>query len=155
MDSHSHSPSSGPPSLVLPRVVRRALTGTVVAVVLAAVVGIIATWPTQVPSASIDYVDSQVVHARISSTAPHTCSGGQAEDLLPDGPMPATVECPDAVVGVDGGGTAPVRVPVAVFHGGLAPGDRVTLTRYPAGVAGAETYVWQDFDRRTPLIVSE
>lgn len=133
--------------------VRRWLTGAVVAVVLAAVAGVIATWPADVPSASTASVGSEVVHARVVSTAMNTCSGGQAEDLLPDGTMPATVACPDAEVRVDGGGTQTVRVPVAVFHGGLEAGDRVTLTRYPADVAGAETYVWQDFDRRLPLVV--
>lgn len=153
MDSHSHARSVDAPDLVLRPAVRRWLTGTVVALVLSAVVGVIATWPAHVPSASTAYVDSSVVHARITSTAMHTCSGGQAEDLLPDGTMPATVACPDAAVVVDGGVTTTVRVPVAVFHGGLAAGDRVTLTHYPASVAGAETYVWQDFDRRMPLAV--
>ncbi|NAZ86983.1 YibE/F family protein [Kineococcus indalonis] len=91
-----------------------------------------------------------------------TRPGGLAEDRLPDGTMPATVECPEAAVDLDGGGAAVVTVPPAVFHGGLAAGDRVVLTRYgadtpevdtpgTAGAAGAGTYVWADFDRRVPL----
>nr|WP_240895496.1 YibE/F family protein [Kineococcus siccus] len=84
------------------------------------------------------------------------CRGELAEDRLPDGTLPDTVECPQATVALAGAGgpaEVTVSVPPAVYRGGLAAGDAVTLTRYPAADGLAETYVWVDFDRRVPLAV--
>ena len=152
MENHSHAGTAHPPA-PLPRRTRNALTAAVVAVLVLAVVGIAATWPRDVPSASTSYVGAQTVRGEVTATQMHTCRGEVAEERLPDGTLPDTVECPDAQVAVDGAGTVTVTVPAAVFHGGLGTGDRVVLTRYPAEAGSPETYAWEDFDRRLPLVV--
>ncbi|WP_432562416.1 YibE/F family protein [Kineococcus sp. SYSU DK003] len=148
---HVHPDPDRPPA-PLPDTTRRVLTATVVAVVLAAVVGIWATWPQDVPSASTSYVGEESVRGEVTATQLRTCPAELAEERLPDGSMPATVDCPEATVRVDGQDVT-VTVPPAVFHGGLAPGDRVVLLRYPPEVSGSVEYAWEDFDRRVPLAV--
>jgi uncharacterized membrane protein len=155
VENHSHAVAPGPPA-PLPRRTRNVLAVVVVAVLLAAAAGIAATWPRDVPSASTGYVGAQTVRGEVTGTRLHTCRAELAEERLPDGTMPETVECPDATVAItDPADAASVTVPVpaAVFHGGLAPGDRVVLTRYPAEAGGSEAYVWEDFDRRVPLAI--
>ncbi|MBB2901075.1 putative membrane protein [Kineococcus radiotolerans] len=149
---HSHQHAAEPPA-PLPRRTRDVLTAVVLAVLVVAAAGIVATWPRDVPSASTGYVGAQTVRGEVTGTRMHTCRAELAEERLPDGTMPGTVQCPDATVAVDGAGSVTVPVPAAVFHGGLGPGDRVALTRYPAEAGAAEAYVWEDFDRRLPLAV--
>lgn len=151
MEPHSHRHDDSPPA-PLDRRTRTTLTVVVVAVLLAAVAGMLATWPRDVPSASTTYVGAETVRGEVTGTQMKTCRAEFAEERLPDGTMPDTVECPDATVLVEGGEVT-IPVPAAVFHGGLAQGDRVVLTRYPSDVGGEDTYVWDDVDRRVPLAV--
>ena len=152
--SHGHPGPGDPPPAPLPARVRRTLLVIVVAVLLAAAAGIAATWPRDVPSADTGYVGAQAVRGEVVSTTMRTCRGEIAEERLPDGTLPQTVECPDVTVALDGGGSATVPVPAAVVHGGLAPGDRVVLTRYPGEAGAAPTHAWEDVDRRVPLAVA-
>ncbi|WP_432510780.1 YibE/F family protein [Kineococcus sp. SYSU DK001] len=154
MEPHPHAHvHDGSPPAPLGRRTRRVLTLVVVAVVLAAVAGMAATWPRDVPSASVGYVGAEAVRGDVVSTTMLTCRGELAEERLPDGTLPETVECPEATVRVDGGTEVTVPVPAAAYHGGLGPGTRVVLTRYPAEPGGQDTYVWDDVDRRVPLAV--
>ncbi|WP_432495122.1 YibE/F family protein [Kineococcus gypseus] len=153
MHPHPHGGRDAPPAVVAPRA-RRALTALVLAVLLAAGAGVAATWPQRVPSADTAYTGAETVRGRVSATTARTCAGGLAEDRLPDGTVPQEVECPEAAVALDGGGTAVVTVPPAVFHGGLGAGDRVVLSRYPGEAGAAPTYVWEDVDRRAALAVA-
>ena len=152
MDDHSHPTTTQPPA-PLPQRTRNTLTVVVVALLVLAAAGIAATWPRDVPSASVGFVGAERVRGEVTGTQPRTCRGEFAEERLPDGSLPETVECPDVTVALDGKGSVTVPVPAAVFHGGLGAGDRVVLTRYPAQAGGAEAYVWEDFDRRAPLAV--
>ncbi|WP_432543287.1 YibE/F family protein [Kineococcus sp. SYSU DK002] len=156
MEPHPHPHvHDGSPPAPLGRRARRVLTLVVLAVVLAAVAGMAATWPRDVPSASVGYVGAEPVRGDVLSTTMLTCRGELAEERLPDGTLPETVECPEATVRVDGpaGTEVTVPVPAAAYHGGLSPGTRVVLTRYPAEAGGQDTYVWDDVDRRVPLAV--
>lgn len=156
MEPHSHLHDDAPPA-PLDRRTRTTLTVVVVAVLLAAVAGMLATWPHDVPSASTSYVAAQTVRGEVTGTQMRTCRAEFAEERLPDGTLPDTVECPDATVAVDedtsDGVEVTVPVPAAVYHGGLAIGDRVVLTKYASDVGGEDTYVWDDFDRRVPLAI--
>ena len=152
--SHGHPGPGDPPPAPLPARVRRTLLVVVVAVLLTAAAGIAATWPRDVPSADTGYVGAQSVRGEVSSTTMRTCRGEIAEERLPDGTLPQTVECPDATIALDDGGSTTVPVPAAVVHGGLARGDRVVLTRYPGEDGGAATYAWEDVDRRVPLAIA-
>ncbi|WP_432521686.1 YibE/F family protein [Kineococcus sp. SYSU DK006] len=152
--SHGHPGPGDPPPAPLPARVRRTLLVVVVAVLLTAAAGIVATWPREVPSADTGYVGAQSVRGEVSSTTMRTCRGEIAEERLPDGTLPQTLECPDATIALDDGGSTTVPVPAAVVHGGLARGDRVVLTRYPGEGGGAATYAWEDVDRRVPLAVA-
>ncbi|WP_432571600.1 YibE/F family protein [Kineococcus sp. SYSU DK005] len=153
MEHHSHTGRDVPPAAVAPRV-RRALTALVVALLLAAAAGVAATWPERVPSAATAHTGAQTVRGEVTATQARTCRGGLAEDRLPDGSVPESVECPQAAVALDGGGTVVVTVPAAVFHGGLGAGDRVVLTRYPGEAGAPATHVWEDVDRRAALAVA-
>ncbi|GAB3461545.1 YibE/F family protein [Kineococcus endophyticus] len=159
---HGHGGTADDTLEPLPRRTRRALTAVVLVVLAVAVAGVLATWPHDVPSASTTYVGAQTVRGDVTGTRMLTCRGELAEERLPDGTLPETVECPQATVRVDGteqdatqdvGQDVTVTVPAAVFHGGLSAGDRVVLTRYPGEAGGAATYAWEDVDRRVPLLV--
>ncbi len=155
---HGHGGTADDTLEPLPRRTRRALTAVVLVVLAAAVAGVLATWPHDVPSASTTYVGAQTVRGDVTATRMLTCRGELAEERLPDGTLPETVECPQATVRVDGTEQdatqdVTVTVPAAVFHGGLSAGDRVVLTRYPGEAGGAPTYAWEDVDRRVPLLV--
>jgi len=153
VENHSHLHGHGDDPAPLDRRTGRTLTVVVVALLVAAVAGILSTWPQDVPSASTSYVGEEQVRGQVLSTELKTCSPEIAEELLPDGTMPATVDCPEATVRVDGQEIT-IVVPPAVYHGGLAAGDRVVLLRYPPEVAGSVQYAWSDFDRRVPLAVA-
>lgn len=134
--------------------VRAGLVAVVVALLLAAVAGVVLTWPAGGgPRVGTPDTGAELVRGEVTATTARTCPGGTGEDRLPDGTIPATVACPDATVALDDGATATVVVPTALFRSGLASGERVVLARYPARDGLPETYTWQDVDRRTPLVV--
>jgi uncharacterized membrane protein len=149
--SHLHPHGDAPPAALAPRT-RRTLTVVVLAVLLAAVAGVIATWPHDVPSASISYAGAEQVRGQVTATEMRTCSPELAEERLPDGTLPDSVECPEATVRVDGQEIT-ITVPASAYHAGLSAGDRVVLTRYPPEITGTEQFLWEDFDRRVPLAV--
>ena len=138
---HHHTAGAGHAEPAVPRSVRRVLIAVVVALLLTASTGVAATWPRSVPTADTGYVGGQTVQGQVVSTEMHTCRGEVAEERLPDGNLPATVECPDVTVALQGNESTTFVVPAAVFHAGLGAGDRVLVTRYPAEVAGTESYV--------------
>ncbi|MEZ0494141.1 YibE/F family protein [Kineococcus sp. TBRC 1896] len=151
---HGHGGAPGEALEPLPRRTRRTLTAVVLVVLAAAVAGVVATWPGEVPSASTTYVGAQTVRGDVTGTRMLTCRAELAEERLPDGTLPETVECPEARVRVDGSAReVTVTVPAAVFHGGLSAGDRVVLTEYPGEAGGPAVYAWEDVDRRVPLVV--
>ncbi|MFB9377845.1 YibE/F family protein [Kineococcus gynurae] len=150
----SRTHATEPVDLVLPSRLRRGLTVGVLLVIAAAILGIVSTWPGTVPVGSPAQAQGDLVHGVVVSAHDRSCPGQFAEDRLPDGTMPTTVECPEAVVQTDDGTRQTVIVPPATFHGGLGAGDRVVLTHYPADVAGQDTWVFSDVDRRLPLAVT-
>ncbi|GAB7191853.1 hypothetical protein NUM3379_25610 [Kineococcus sp. NUM-3379] len=149
----------GPPALRVPRGVRWVLGVLVVLLVAAATAGVVATWPGEDrgragAQAATAYVGERLVHGRVEQVRQEQCTG-TTEDRLPDGEVPAVVDCPQARVrltdGPGAGGTVEVPVPGLVVRGGLGAGDAVTLALYPAADGQPAVHAWEDFDRRLPL----
>ena len=151
MTAHSHGPVLDVPTS--PRV-RRGLGAVVVALLLAAAAGILLTWPGEAgPRVGTPETGVVLVRGEVTATTARTCAGAIGEDRLPDGTIPAVVDCPDATVALEDGATATVTIPTALFRSGFGAGEAVVLARYPALDGQPETYAWQDVDRRVPLTV--
>ncbi|PPK93187.1 putative membrane protein [Kineococcus xinjiangensis] len=157
---HTHDPAALR-SVRAPRGVRWLLGVLVVLLLAAALAGVASTWPTgarpgAAPTATT-FVGEEVVHGRVEGVRQDRCPG-TSEDRLPDGEIPAVVDCPHAAVrlndGPGAGSTVEVPVPALIARGGLERGDAVTLSLFPATAGQPAVYAWNDFDRRFPLALA-
>jgi uncharacterized membrane protein len=157
---HGHSNSQGARATVSRRTIAvlAALVGVVVA---ATVAGLVALWPppvTPVPGLAQLYTNADHVEATVRSTAAAPCAG-TSQDRLPDGTIPAQVQCVTATVTVDARAavaanqTVQVAVPPAVAKAGLGSGDRVRLTRFPPADGLPAVFAWADVARGRPLAI--
>ena len=141
------------PEVAVPAGVVRPLAGIVVAVLLAALVGLVLLWPDHDRAPAGDaYRGVSFSSGTVEAARQQSCPG-TTEDRLPDGSIPAKAVCASAAVRLDGGTTVQVNVPLQVSRAGLAAGDRVRLTLYPAQDGEPATYAWSGYDRTTPLLV--
>ncbi|MBK6872237.1 MAG: YibE/F family protein [Kineosporiaceae bacterium] len=153
---HAHGGGSPPP---LSRRVTTVLAAVVGAVIIATMAGLVMLWPPDVepvvgvgnPYESVDFLAG-----RIESVRRATCEGTSA-DRLPDGSIPASVQCVTARVSTEPGHVAGVpaeldiALPPSVDRAGVGVGDRIRIARYPAVDGQPPVYAWSDVARAGPL----
>ncbi|GCD19827.1 membrane protein [Cellulomonas algicola] len=128
----------------------------VVLATLGALVGTLATWPTDESRPETGFVDVDVerVSATVTTSRWDTCDG-TVEDMAPDGSVPSTVRCLHVTAKVDGGSEAGTTVEVIATSGltraDVPPGTAVVLEHYPSDENGDEVWAWGDFRRGVPL----
>ena len=133
------------------RTTRLVLWSTVVVATLAALVGIVLTWPggerpeTGLVDPGVEYVSGTVVDSRT------TRCDGSIEDVLPDGTVPGTVDCLEVTVRTPDGQAVDVFATSGITSSDASPGTRVMLEHYPAQDGEPELWAWHDIDRTLPL----
>jgi hypothetical protein len=108
-------------------------------VFVACLVALIGLWPrgpalhapgTTQPYAGVTFADGSVTHVEDEKCP------GDASDRLPDGSIPATVDCPSVAAkltsGPDRGKTVTLGIPIQVFRSGIDVGAHLQVARYPA-----------------------
>lgn len=125
---------------------------------LAAVIGMVLTWPHDDGGAGqraglVD-VDVQYVTARVTGTRSERCAS-TVEDRLPDGSQPDQVPCLKVLARVTTGPQAGTDIEIwataTLTAADVPDGTRIVVQHYPAADGSPETWVWSDFARGVPL----
>ncbi|MGE2817814.1 YibE/F family protein [Mycobacterium heidelbergense] len=160
--AHSHTLSSGPPSLgPLPA---RIVVGLLAAIGLAVIVGAVLLWPSRqhvaIPmpfqNASGGAVSTQRAH--VLSSGLSDCgspSTGQVLSTAPQPGTPGTGRCVLTLVAIDSGPNAGANTLLESSPGPgqpqFAAGDHIRLVRQ-VDEQGATSYAFYDFERGWPLV---
>jgi uncharacterized membrane protein len=144
---HDHDHDHGPPATTAGT--RRWLTGAVLAVVLAAVIGLVLLWPGgDRPNLAVDLgLDVELYDATVISTDVGPCEGTDpAEGVL----------CEQVAIRVTSGGTegdeSVMEQPIAESSADLDEGDDIVVTYQPELEEPYE-YRYYDHQRAFPLLV--
>jgi uncharacterized membrane protein len=173
--SHAHTADGGPGTtpFVAGRRVVVVLLATLVPILVATAVAMVALWPQGTPPGAPPTDTAAVAGDResavVRSSSATTCEA-ESSDRLPDGTIPTTATCATVVAriesGPDQGSEVTVNIPPQVYRAGIAPGDRIDLTRFPPQSAdeadaigesnpdalpNGNVYAWIDFSRGLPL----
>jgi hypothetical protein len=125
---------------------------------LAAVVGMVLTWPHDDGGAGqrAGLVDAGVefVGATVTGTRTEQCES-TVEDRLPDGSQPDQVPCLKVLATVTSGARDGADIEVwataTLTASDVPEGTRIIVQRYPAADGSPETWAWSDFARGVPL----
>ena len=125
---------------------------------LAAVVGMILTWPhddggTGQRAGLVD-VGVEHVTAEVTGTRTEQCES-TVEDRLPDGSQPDQVPCLQVLATVTSGAQAGTEIEVwataTLTASDVPDGTRIVVQHYPAADGAPEAWAWSDFARGVPL----
>ena len=125
---------------------------------LAAVVGMILTWPhddggTGQRAGLVD-VGVEHVTATVTGTRTEQCES-TVEDRLPDGSQPDQVPCLQVLAtvtsGAQSGSDIEVWATATLTAADVPAGTRIVVEHYPAADGSPETWAWSDFARGVPL----
>ncbi|MGN8245722.1 YibE/F family protein [Cellulomonas soli] len=140
-----------------PRRAWTVLLAVVVPVAVAAVIGMVLTWPGEVDDASRRQLTDVVVEldqARVTATTMQRCDGS-IEDVLPDGTVPAQVDClrvtATVTSGPRAGQTAEVFATAGLTPRDVPVGTGIVLQFYPEEDGAPAIWAWHDFARAIPL----
>ena len=134
------------------------LAAILVPLAVAAIMAMVALWPsgTTATQDSIVAVDTTYAAATVTGAAPQRCESS-SEDRLPDGTIPARVDCLRVQATVSSGPHAGLDVEVWATAGlevkDVPIGTRITLEHYEAIAGSEEVWAWHDFARSLPLLV--
>ena len=132
------------------------LAAVVAVVLLAAVAGMVLTWPSARDPGTSGVVDSGVQHvtAKVTGTRTERCSS-TIEDVLPDGTLPDQVDClrvlATVVTGPLAGTDIEVWATASLTQAEVPAGTRIVVEHYPDSDGSGETWAWYDFARGIPL----
>jgi uncharacterized membrane protein len=160
------SPTAPPPQGRQTDTPRRGLRTTTLLILIlaplffACLVALIGLWPTgpalQAPGTTQAYAGVSFADGTVTQVQDKTCPG-DASNRLPDGSIPAVVDCPSVATkltsGPDRGKTVNLGIPIEVFRSGIRAGAHLQVARYPAQSDTAPVYAWYDFARALPLTV--
>lgn len=162
MGSHSHSggPEGAPQELRVGAATRQVLCGLVACLALVTGSAVLVLWPSERAANSVagSVPATELVAATVLSVRLESCPG-LSEDRLPNGDIPASVECAQVTArleeSADVGRTVTFTADQVSLRSGITAGTRVRLSPLPglpeaSGEAGG-SYALADFDRRTPL----
>ncbi|KQY25695.1 YibE/F family protein [Cellulomonas sp. Root485] len=125
---------------------------------LAAVVGMILTWPhddggTGQRAGLVD-VGVEHVTATVTGTRTEQCES-TVEDRLPDGSQPDQVPCLQVLAtvtsGAQSGSDIEVWATATLTAADVPAGTRIVVQHYPAADGAPEAWAWSDFARGVPL----
>lgn len=133
------------------------LLAVVVPVGLAALVGMLLTWPGETDTSDrpqlVD-VGVELDSAEVTATEVQACDG-TVEDVQPDGSVPETVDCLQVTATVTTGPRAGTTVEVfatAGLTGADVPvGTSIVVEYYPEADGAPAVWAWHDFARSLPL----
>ena len=134
------------------------LAAILVPLAVVAIMAMVALWPsgTTATQDSIVAVDTTYAAATVTGAAPQRCESS-SEDRLPDGTIPARVDCLRVQATVSSGPHAGLDVEVWATAGlevkDVPIGTRITLEHYEAIAGSEEVWAWHDFARSLPLLV--
>ncbi|WP_448061115.1 YibE/F family protein [Cellulomonas hominis] len=143
-------------ALPRPRRATLVLAAVLVPLGLAAVIGMLATWPGEpLPTTGqIVATDTEYPTARVTSTSEETCEA-TVEDRRADGTVPDSVPCLRVHATVTSGSQAGRDIEVwataALTADDLPAGTRIVVERYPGTSGDDEVWAWHDFERTIPL----
>jgi uncharacterized membrane protein len=173
--SHAHvsAGTAEPETFTADRRVIIVLLAVLIPILISTAVAAVVLWPRGTPPKAQSTVTAATSGDRVSgvvrSTSAKACEG-ESSDRLPDGSIPVKATCASVVAtlksGPDQGKDVTVSIPPQVYRAGIAPGDRVDLTRFTPQQAGGaasidqakpdvapsgNVYAWVDFSRGLPL----
>jgi uncharacterized membrane protein len=145
--SHSHSHSRDPLSQQLPLATRRLLAGSIAAMLLATVVGLIVLWPSgpSPVSATADFPGG-LVTARVIDLEPICRRSGEEPDV---GCQMVRAELRS---GARKGDVVSFELADGVAPTPIEPGDKIVLAEAPDAPVGQQFY-FTDRNRRLPLVL--
>ena len=124
---------------------------------LAALVGMLLSWPGEPRATHGEVVAVEVEHptARVDSSATARCEGS-VEDIRPDGSVPASVSCLTVRATVTSGSQAGAQIEVwataTLTPDDVPAGTRIVVQRYPGVDGEPDVWAWHDFERGLPLM---
>jgi uncharacterized membrane protein len=135
---------------------RLLLALVLVPLTLAALVGMVLTWPGEPQRTTGEVVDVMVEYptAEVTGTAVEQCEG-TSEDRLADGTVPASVQClkvfATVTSGTEKGREIELWATATLNPGDVPEGTALVVQRYPATATDTELWAWHDFQRTIPL----
>ncbi|MFS0699190.1 YibE/F family protein [Cellulomonas sp. 179-A 4D5 NHS] len=135
---------------------RLLLTAVLVPLGLAALLGMVLTWPGEPQPTNGELVDVEVQYptARVTGTSVESCEG-TSEDRLADGSVPAQVECLQVFAtvtsGSEKGRDIALWATATLQPDDVREGAGLVVQRYPATATDGELWAWHDFERTVPL----
>ncbi|WP_234346670.1 YibE/F family protein [Cellulomonas timonensis] len=145
------------PALRSPRRTTLVLLGILVPVGLAALVGMLLTWPGEARTTHGSVVDVEVEHptATVASAVTAQCEG-TVEDIRPGGSVPASVSClkvrATVASGPERGAEIEVWAAATLTPDDVPAGTRIVVQRYPGADGEPDVWAWHDFERALPLM---
>jgi hypothetical protein len=144
-DSSQTSPPTSAPDSDPTDPPRRGMRTTTLLIVIlaplytACLVALIGLWPNgpalRAPGTTQTYAGVSFADGTVTRVEDQTCPG-DASNRLPDGSIPATVDCPSVATkltsGPDRGRTVTLGIPIEVFRSGISAGAHLHVARYPA-----------------------
>ncbi|MGW6129831.1 YibE/F family protein [Cellulomonas sp. NPDC055163] len=132
------------------------LVAVLVPLGLAALLGMVLTWPGEPQPTNGELVDVEVQYptARVTGTSVESCEG-TSEDRLADGSVPAQVEClrvfATVTSGSEKGRDITLWATATLQPDDVREGAGLVVQRYPATATDGELWAWHDFERTVPL----
>lgn len=135
---------------------RLLLTAVLVPLGLAALLGMVLTWPGEPRPTTGELVDVEVEYptARVTGTSVESCEG-TSEDRRADGSVPERVECLRVLAtvtsGSEEGRDIELWATATLQPDDVREGASLVVQRYPATETDGELWAWHDFERTVPL----